>query len=148
MKPSEIRAELLAQHADLRAQMTATRDAAERCLRGDDAADELRSCIAGLTQASRAHNAREEELMSTVFPELDAWGVQRQEVMNEEHVAEHVELVAALVAAYAKGDPKALAQTAIDVVTELAEHMDREEKVFLGRDVLSDSGFPPDGFGG
>jgi hemerythrin len=148
MKPSDIRTELLLQHETIRERITATRAVAERCLAGEDARAELLQLLTRLTDAVRAHNAREEELMSRVFPELDAWGPVRHEVMNEEHILEHEKLVNALIATNGHSDGASVARVAIALFEDMAAHMAREEKVFLGADVLSDEEPPPDAFGG
>ncbi len=148
MKPSDIRSELLRQHEDLRARMRVTRAVAERCLAGEDVREELRRLLTSLTDAVRAHNSREEVLMSNVFPELDAWGPVRREVMNEEHILEHEKLVNALVETHADSDPRPAVKVALELFDQMTEHMAREEKVFLGTDVLNDEESPPDAFGG
>lgn len=143
MKPSEIRAELLGQHAELRANIKAIR-ASLAAGRTDD--EEARNRLVRLVDAVRMHNRREEELMRDVFPTLDAWGPIRSQVMQEEHVLEHQELFASLLGV-STSDSKT-APAAIAVLDKLVAHMDREEKVFLGEDVLSDENINPDYFGG
>ena len=148
MKPSDIRSELLRQHDDLRARMRVTRAVAERALAGEDVREELRRLLTALTDAMRAHNSREEALMSKVFPELDAWGPVRREVMVEEHILEHEKLVNALVETHPDSDPRPAAKVALELFEQMTAHMAREEKVFLGTDVLNDEEPPPDAFGG
>jgi len=148
MKPSTIRAELLRQHDDLRARIRVIRAVAERSLHGEDGREELRRQLTLLTDAVRKHNAREELLMSKVFPDLDAWGPVRHAVMDEEHIIEHEKLVAALIETSANPDPKAVAKTALELFDAMGVHMDREERVFLSDEVLSDEEPPPDAFGG
>ncbi|HSQ65469.1 MAG TPA: hemerythrin domain-containing protein [Polyangiaceae bacterium] len=148
MKPSDIRSELLRQHDDLRTRIRVTRAVAERCLAGEDLREELRRLLTALTDAIRAHNSREEALMSKVFPELDAWGPVRREVMVEEHILEHEKLVNALIETNGDSDPRPAAKVALELFDHMAAHMEREEKVFLGADVLTDEEPPPDAFGG
>jgi len=148
MQRQEIRSELIAQHRHLRSEMSALRSAAQRCLRGDDAWDELRHGLIELTRMLRVHNAREEALMADVFPDLDAWGPIRQQVMDEEHVAEHAKTEAALTFAIAEHDVTKAVSATVHALDELASHMDREEKVFLSTDVLTDEPIQPDSFGG
>ncbi len=148
VNPSDIRIELLRQHEDLRARMRVLRAVTERCLAGEGAHAELRRLLTGLTDAVRAHNAREEQLMSTVLPALDGWGPVRQEVMSEQHIEEHEKLVNALVDTYAESDPKAVARVVVGLFDEMTLHMEREESVFLGENVLNDDEKPPDAFGG
>ncbi len=129
----------------------------ERCLHqrdsaragdADDARDELKRLLTGLTDAVRAHNAYEEKLMAGVFPWLDAWGPIRHEVMNEEHILEHEKLVNALVETNGHSDAEQTARVVLDLFDQMARHMEREEKVFLSADVLADDELPPDAFGG
>jgi hemerythrin len=148
MKRSDIRNELLKQHEGLRARIRLLRGVTERCLAGEDALAELRRLLTGLTDAVRAHNAYEEHLMSQVFPWLDGWGPIRHEVMNEEHILEHESLVNALVEMNGEFDAKDAGRRALALFEKMQRHIDREEKVFLGADVLADDDLPPDAFGG
>lgn len=148
MKRSDIRNELLKQHQSLLARIRVLRGVAERCLAGEDAHAELRRLLTALTDAVRAHNAYEEELMSGVFPWLDAWGPIRREIMNEEHILEHEGLVNTLVETNATGDAKQAARLVNSLFDQMVRHIEREEKVFLAADVLADEEAPPDAFGG
>lgn len=148
MKPSEIRMELLKQHQELREIIEEARTAAERCACGEPARGDLQRCLVRLTDGVRLHNAREEDLMRGIFPTLDAWGPARADVMLEEHMREHKELYTALVSAHSDGDAKVSSASAIFLVDQMLVHMSREEKAFLGEDVLSDEGALPDFFGG
>lgn len=142
MKPSEIRALLLAQHNALRAQMTEAKNVAERRARGEGG--DVQALLVRLVEALRAHNAKEEELMRDIFPTLDAWGPTRAEIMVEEHVHEHEKLLASLALDEQAATPAALSK----VFGELLAHMEREEEVFLGTNVLADDGVEQDYFGG
>ena len=145
MKPSEIRAELLTQHEDLRARIDEARRLIDRQARGDES--DLHGSLVRLTDVVRLHNAREEELMRDVFPTLDAWGPTRAEVMHEGHVHEHEALFASLVAARDASSGESLASVR-KLLDDMLAHMDREEKVFLCKEVLCDDGVVPDYFGG
>lgn len=147
-KLSQIRIELLQQHADLRAKMQLTREAADRCARGEPAHDRLNECIAKLADALQKHNAREDELLRGIMPTVDAWGPVRAEIMNEAHVREHVEVHRALVEAGTQPDPRAAAATAERLIEQVTRHMDHEEEDFLGPDVLRDDAGPYDPFSG
>jgi hypothetical protein len=144
MKPSEIRSELLAQHADLRDKIAEVRRLAEHWEEGGEGS--LHHALVRLTDGVRMHNAREDELMRDIFPTLDAWGPVRAEVMQEEHVLEHGALFASLV--LARDASVASPGSVIAVLDSILAHMEREEEVFLGKDVLSDDGIEPDHFGG
>jgi DUF438 domain-containing protein len=130
MKPSEIRKELLGQHAELRRKMESARRSAT--------ARELHRALVEISELLRSHNLREEELMTDVFPTLDAWGMIRAEVMVGEHIDEHRELWETLLATTATSDAAAARRKANELFDRVLEHMEREEKVFLTEEVLSD----------
>ncbi len=140
MKPSEIRKELLGQHAELRRKMAEARRAASD--------RELHRALLEIGELLRGHNAREEELMTDVFPWLDGWGMIRAEVMVGEHIEEHRELWETLLAAGATNDAAVARRKANELFDKVLEHMAREEKVFLSEEVLSDDELVPDAFGG
>lgn len=144
MTSSEIRAELLQQHADLRARIQEARQAAEG-QRVDGSRDELRAALLRLAEALRKHNRREEELLREILPTVDAWGPVRAELMLEEHVQEHDAIYETLVDAGAAPDARPLVARLVDA---LLEHMAREEKTFLTEAVLCDDGIVRDYFGG
>jgi hypothetical protein len=148
MTPSEIRKELLDQHAGLRTKIDATRVAAERWKVGETAREELRSCLAVLADGVRAHNRREEELLHDLIPSADAWGPARAEVMQETHVQEHKDLYEALIDAGAAADATSGVPPVLKLLEQMTEHMKREESSFLGADVLRDDAVTPDFFGG
>lgn len=128
--------------------MLDARALAERSVKGEDVRDPLHHALVHLASLLRAHNQREEELMKDVFPTLDAWGPIRKEIMLEEHVEEHQQVVDALMTASSAPDAVEAAKKTIKLFDRLLGHMAREEKVFLSEDVLSDEGVPPDWFGG
>ena len=85
--------------------------------------------------------------MSDVFPQLDAWGMIRAEVMVGEHLEEHRELWQAVHDASETTDPDVAASKTRELCERIHEHMLREEKVFLNDEVLADEA-PIDYFGG
>ena len=128
MKLSEIRQELIGQHVELHHRMESARMADPT---------ELHGALVRVADFLRMHNLREEELMTEVFPTLDAWGMIRAEVMVGEHLEEHRELWEAVLD-IARMDPEAARAKATQLFEQLHVHMLREEKVFLNDDVLSD----------
>ena len=146
MKPSEMREELMQQHADIRAQIAdVRRDLAASVSDGARTGDDLRAALRLLADNVRAHNAREEELLHDYLPSVDAWGPVRTEIMLKEHAKEHEELYAALVGATTAEDGRRLLA---GLVTQMLEHMAHEEKIFLGENILSDGAVVGDYFGG
>lgn len=137
MKPSQILAELLAQHAQIRGVMATTRAIAARARSGEAVGDELRASLTLLADAVHAHNLREEELLRGLIPLLDFRGPSRAAIMSDEHILEHNRLHTALHGL--SSAPLELA--GVGVVSLLAlmlEHMEREEAVLLREDVLFD----------
>jgi len=148
MKPSELRIELMQEHADLRAKIEETRAAADRCQNGEDAREQLRGCLSRLGDAVRMHNQHEEEVMREVVPWLDGWGPTRKALMLEAHVREHQDVYSSLMAASENSEAYVAAAAALKLIDQMLGHMAHEEKVFLGEDVLNDDDAMPDSFGG
>jgi hypothetical protein len=148
MKPSEIRAELLEQHAHVRDLMDATQAiVAGLRSRARTDADALRLSLAHLTDALRTHNLREETLLRDVLPSVDAWGSARTAIMTEEHMAEHARLHAVLPEI--EGPAFELGAAGIlSLLERIRAHMDLEEAAFLGEDVLCDDIIVVDQSGG
>ena len=137
MTPSEIRAELLAQHAQLRAMMDDIRHVAARARRGEPVSASLQDGVARLESAFRMHNAREEELLREIIPTVDAWGPARAEIMDETHMREH-EVLRDAIAGIPR-TPREFAGAGVEALFErILEHMAREEKTLLAEDVLRD----------
>jgi hypothetical protein len=132
MTPSEVRNELLSQHAQIRVMLEVTRAVAQTTRAGDPRASLLR-----LADALRVHNRREEELLKDLVLSADAWGATRAAIMTEEHIQEHAQLCEALLEV--PYTPVELSVSPIlAVIDSIREHMDREEKTFLNEDVLHD----------
>jgi hypothetical protein len=154
MKPSEIRSELLAQHEKVRAKMVEARCEAERCAAGVAPLRPLKLCLCELANAMRMHNLREEELLGDVLPDVDAWGKARTETMRDEHVHEHQEIYATLLAFSACNDEDAAsarepaAAAVLDLIARISSHIAYEEQAYLAEDVLTETTVPPDSFSG
>ena len=136
MKPSEIRRELLRQHAEIRVIMDVTLTITNGVRAGTGRGD-VHASLIRLADAFSTHNSREEALLRELIPSVDAWGPVRAEIMIEEHVQEHARIRAALL-----GIPFMPIEFAVAGIVALIElirqHMDREEATFLGDDVLHD----------
>jgi hypothetical protein len=147
MKPSEIRAELLAQHHELRRIIAATRTKAKEARAGRTAIPELQASLTELSEAMSAHNLREEGLLRDVIVSVDAWGPARAAIMSEEHIHEHARLRDALGAI--RSTPTEIAGIGVVALIDwILEHMDREESVLLAEDVLRDDEVVPNQSGG
>jgi hemerythrin len=146
MRASEVRAELMEQHAELRVMATGLLHVAERAREGEAVHGELSSVLARFTDALRRHNSREEVLLRDILPTVDTWGPAHDRILTEEHVQEHAELNAAIVGIPRTPDEFAGAATQ-DLVASILEHMAREEQLFLGEDTLRDDSVVVEGDG-
>jgi hypothetical protein len=137
MKASEMRAELLQQHDQIRIIIGTTRAFAERARAGAAVGADLRASLVRVTNALRVHNLHEETMLRDVIHRVDAWGPVRADIMTEEHIKEHARLYAALLGVSCT--PIEFAGIGVASLLDLiCEHMDREEAAFLGEEVLRD----------
>jgi hypothetical protein len=138
MNVSDMRTELLEQHASLRQMIEETRVVAESARDGAPLRDDLRARITRLADAVRRHNLHEEELLREITPGVDAWAATRSAIMFKEHIHEHEALYAALIGLPYTVDEFAGAGvgTLLDL---LLQHMDREEEAFLRQEILRDA---------
>src|SRR5580692_7773266 len=110
MTPSEICAELLEQHAELRRMVDRARPYSDpACHDGPTVQDRFRE-VRLLGYAVQRHSQREELLLRGLLLTVDAWAQPRAEVMTDEHVREHEAFYRGLLATpgvafeFAKGD--------------------------------------------
>jgi hypothetical protein len=148
MTPKQIRVEILAQHAGLRAMIVETRRAIERVGGSEVTRAELRLHVGSIAHTLREHNRCEEELLRGVLFDADAWGPVREDIMSEEHASEHALLCGAMVDASVISDAGLSEGTLLRAFDQVLEHMSREESAFLNEDVLRDDAVVLDQFGG
>jgi len=132
MKKSEIRDELLGQHAGLRGHLDAARLAAERWKSGELARADVQTALAQLADALGAHNLHEE----------------RAEFMDDEHISEHRSMFDALTRVSRARDPGAGGRELEKFCERMLAHMTREEQAFLNTMVLRDDDPSVDAEGG
>ena len=121
----EIRVELMAQHDEIR-------DLIELIRSSDTQSRGTHLTL--LRDILTAHNAREEELLGDVLPDIDAWGEIRAVHMTEDHEAEHrsmLNYVTELEGMDGLSDVEQLAE-------RLLAHLEDEEKTYLNAKVLRD----------
>jgi len=147
MTPSQIRAELLEQHAELREMVDTTRRYADRACKGEPVGEDLVTAIRLLADAVQRHNVREEELLRDVIASVDAWGQARAELMTAEHVREHEEFHGALLGIIHTPSEFAGGGTRL-LLDRLLDHMAHEELAFLNERVLRDDMVATDPFAG
>lgn len=147
MTHSQIRTELLEQHAELRKMVDAARVCADRASDGAKVTDDLVTAIRLLADALQRHNRREEQLLRKLIATVDAWGQARADLMTDEHVREHDALHGALLGM--TRTPSEFAGAGMQLLLDqLLGHMAREERAFLNERVLRDDVVAIDPFGG
>jgi len=138
MELTELRKELLRQHAELRELAKVVARVSERA-RGDvRRLPELRLLLQSLYDELRVHNEYEEEQLSAILPKIDAWGPVRDDLMGLHHGEEHAWILHGIEAAASEPRPAMIAESVADVLRELHAHMEREERELLSPDVLRD----------
>lgn len=148
MKASEVRDELLSQHASLRGRLEAARLSVIRWADGEVPRTHVRDELAGLAEALRSHNLREERALRELVRSVDAWGPARVEIMDEAHIREHRELYEAAIAIGQTSDPREGRRALEELREHLLEHMDHEERSFLNATVIRDDVVSIDAFDG
>jgi hypothetical protein len=138
MKPSEIREELIAQHAGLRANVGTARLAAEKWGRGEMSQSHVRDVLAELADALREHNLREERALRELVCSIDAGGAAREGIMEDEHIDEHREMFDTLIQVSQTEDPGEGGRGLEKFCARMLDHMTWEEKAFLNATVLHD----------
>jgi hypothetical protein len=134
MEPTQVRAELLRQHAELRGLIADVRGIAARASGGAAVRDELHAAVVRLADALSRHNLYEEEWLRSLDAKVDGPARTEIDVLLDAHVREHEELHAAVV-----GIPRMPIKFAgVDVTVLLdgvLEHMALEEGSLLAEDV-------------
>ncbi len=134
----DIRDELLARHAEMRAAVNDIRVAVDRVRNGTGAPEELQTALADLAGALRVHSAHEDEVLRDLLHHVDAWGDVRAEVLDKEHTKASNELDHAVMETGSTDDVERLVAITMRCVERLLEHFAREERYVLAEDVLCD----------
>ena len=129
-------AELVAQHAALRALMTRCEELANELDASQGDPTPLLREIERLREAFTAHNRYEERILRPVLLAEDRHGAVRVDRMVEDHVNEHAEMGSRLAAP--------VTAELRDVVETLRAHLDAEERYLLSSQVLRDDTAPLD----
>lgn len=130
MVPSELRAQLLHQHQDIRALADKCQAMAAGLADLDALPMDLTREVARLRFAVMAHNQLEDSILKPALLGADAFGDVRVSQMAEQHIAEHDALRGKL--------EQVTAGQLRDTVASLRAHMDHEERTFLSPRVLRD----------
>lgn len=140
MDLDELRAELMAQHRELKRLIASARRLSTQIANGGASvarAEKLRRIIEQLSRALDVHAHTEDKSLQPILATIDAWGPQRVARMNRDHRAEHRAVAAVWETLSAATSPKKLATAAREMADELMTHISDEEKYFLNCNVLS-----------
>ena len=135
MTPSQVRAELLGEHFELRRLIEEARAILRRGQ--EPARTGLRAAVERLADALLGHSQHEEAALRVMLGTVRG-RAHPDAVMDEHHVAEHASLVAVLHAAVDDSDAAAVDRRVGAVLDQLESHMDHEEEVLLGEDLLGE----------
>lgn len=135
MKPSDVREELLEQHAGLRGHLDAARLAAERWSCGEASRDDVHAKLAELAEALRVHHLREERALSELIRSVND---DEDRFMDDEHVREHREMLDALTRVGRANDPREGSRELESFCANVLAHMTWEERAFFNERVLPD----------
>jgi iron-sulfur cluster repair protein YtfE (RIC family) len=138
MKPTEVRARVLEQHAALREALSGIEGVASAGLAGEARfGSELRARVNRLVEQVEAHLSMEEEVLLPVLREIDAWGPVRAERLIEEHEAQRAGLER--LRALEQGDNQAeFTRAVLAMIWTLLGDMRQEEHDILKDELLRD----------
>lgn len=146
LTPSEVRARILTEHGAIRTELDQLEALINRAEAGPSSAPELPAQVEAFTEGLLRHIADEEHLLRPTLAEIDAWGRQRVEKLDDGHAAQRarVDRLKGLAAG-----PRApwLAELRA-LIASLREEMIFEEKDCLSPNLLRDDTVTIDYFGG
>lgn len=138
MDPSEVRTQILQEHAVLRRRLLHVQQLAERALRRAEVDPlELRAEALALASVFSDHLAMEDAQLAPLLATLDAWGPVRLERMNGEHAVQR-RMISELLQAVWHQEPSALCVCLDAFVKALLVDMASEEADTLHPDLLRD----------
>lgn len=138
MRLSQIRSELVAEHHALKQAATDIEAEVQRVLAGQHTLDGMRASLTRFADQLAAHNRHEETLLRDELRTIDAWGPQREALMDEDHEAEHADVVRSVTESLWLHDHQEIARRVQAMVRRVLEHLRREEKEILHPDLLRD----------
>ncbi len=134
LKPSEVRKQILDQHAALRVHL----DALQAALDASVASAVLKSAAKEVHGELMRHIDAEEKILLPELQEVDGWGAERVAALQTEH-AEQRSLLGALVTSIeASASDQELTERILELITRIRTDMDEEEKTHLTTKVLKD----------
>ena len=138
MKPSTLRATILAEHQWIRTKLREAQESALAVLSGEiGRSGELRARVRELVGILRAHLDTEDELVLPVLKSGDAWGPVRAERMANEHAEQRAEL-SVLWRVALSGGAAELAYALLPFGRALREDMADEEELSLDQELFRD----------
>jgi hemerythrin len=141
MTPSQVRAELLGEHYELRRQIE---EALAMLEPASASVDALRAAIEKLATTLAAHAKHEQEATRVILERIGERARERNAVMDDAHVAAHARLVTKVKEAGVSDDAAARSARVKEVLAELESHMVEEEAVLLAEDLFEEEPDAPE----
>jgi iron-sulfur cluster repair protein YtfE (RIC family) len=129
--PRETRAELLAQHGEIRKLLAYAATIAADLLKGMPVESRFEQAMVAVRAALLRHNQQEEAMLVPLLAGRDRWSAQRIARMVEEHTGEHATIQRMLV-----GPALEVADRLGELIEDLDAHMAAEERTVLNPTVL------------
>jgi len=138
-KPSEVREQILAEHAMLRQHLDALESMADRLAAGDVVIAESKAAAEQLDRELRARVRHEEQVLVPALAEADAFGAARVGELHREQ-QELDEVLAALMREIAAAPGAVELESRLrELARRVREDLAREEKRHLSPNLLKDS---------
>ena len=142
--PSEVRAKILDEHAEIRGRMVAIRQLLGRIEAGhEDARAPLSDATMGLFDALAKHLDHEDQLLVPILETIDAWGKERARRLSEEHEAQRM-WIDRNRHRVANANPAQVVAAVETFLQRLEQDMSIEEQTTLSADLLTEYPFPVD----
>jgi iron-sulfur cluster repair protein YtfE (RIC family) len=141
MNLDRLRADLMAEHEQLRERLGRMEKLAQAIESGQEVARadrDLRNHMQTLRTELVRHLEREDAVLGPIICNIDAWGKERAQVMEREHAGQHKLLITALDEGQRLVDPLTLAGVTHQLARDLLCHMEEEEQYLLHPEVLTD----------
>lgn len=136
--PRSVRAEVLAQHQELRGVLEEALAQTGRSSRGQHELTRLAITVLQLRRRFRAHLAYEERKLFPVLARADVWGPERVAELTLEHARQRSQLDTLVEGMKEGWDVERVAITLRSLATDLLLDMEEEERTCLDQTLLGD----------
>lgn len=136
--PRSVRAQVLAQHEELRALLFEALDQTGRCLQGQREIARLALMVLQVRRRFRAHLAFEERKLFPILAQVDLWGPERVAELSLEHARQRSQLDTLAQGMREGWAVQHVAVALRSLATDLLLDMSEEERACLNEQLLGD----------